>query len=301
MPLVRVVEIEAPDFDWSAVDLVTDRNGLRKLLRWIRDPQAREFRIDTQLAGEKTVLFSRWEKRSAESLDDRVKPNGRTYQTYGFSFEKASTKPAAGCAGSTGYHRIVEYVGVQSSYKPPVCLTSVVGLFWPQGRRAIRGGRLHPAATSKESRKAQSQGRRGQPGRCFRRHIALCSRGYSREGRVRPSCPARRIPRSPEQSRRTQHHIRVVEGQQIRLDGVVPTAVPLADAAPFPRHARERAVQQRGEAEAGDCGLCRGLAGFAGRPVGAAEGAGCYQACGAEARKGWKAEPRMPERRVECV
>ncbi|KZP08843.1 hypothetical protein FIBSPDRAFT_922616 [Athelia psychrophila] len=108
-PLLRVVGIESPGFRWPSVDLITDRNGLRKLMRWLRDPAAREFRIDTQLVGDKTMLFSRWEKSSMELLDKRVNKYGRPIQTYVFAFEKATTRPAKGCEGSTGYHRIVAY------------------------------------------------------------------------------------------------------------------------------------------------------------------------------------------------
>jgi len=87
-------------FDWASVDFVTDRNGLRKLIRWIGGQDVRDFRIDLQLAGEKTILCNRWEKRNRETF------NGRTF---GFSFEKASTEAAPGCRGSTGHHRIVTY------------------------------------------------------------------------------------------------------------------------------------------------------------------------------------------------
>ncbi|KAF7982174.1 hypothetical protein HWV62_29949 [Athelia sp. TMB] len=111
LPLIRVVDIESPNFDWSSVDLITDRNGLRKLLRWLRsqDADCREFRIDTQFCGEKTILFTRWEKRSVELLDGRFNRFGKPYQTYGFSFETASTQPVVGCEGSTGHHRIICY------------------------------------------------------------------------------------------------------------------------------------------------------------------------------------------------
>ncbi|KAJ7046383.1 hypothetical protein C8F04DRAFT_1064120 [Mycena alexandri] len=92
-------------FDWGGenIDFVTDRNGLRKLMRWIdgagADPPAKEFRIDTQLAG-KTVLLNRREKRTRENFSGF---------TFGFNFEKASTDPAAGCEESSGHHRIVKY------------------------------------------------------------------------------------------------------------------------------------------------------------------------------------------------
>ncbi|KAJ7505929.1 hypothetical protein B0H11DRAFT_361862 [Mycena galericulata] len=91
-------------FDWAGhFDFVTDRNGLRKLLRWIdgagADPPPKDFRIDMQLAG-RTVLLNRWEKRTRENYSG---------YTYGFNFEKASTDPALGCEESTGHHRIVSY------------------------------------------------------------------------------------------------------------------------------------------------------------------------------------------------
>ncbi|EED80567.1 predicted protein [Postia placenta Mad-698-R] len=69
-PLFHSVDIVAEESGesvmWPTVDFVTDRNGLRKLLRWINDADgsAKPFRIDMQLAGKRTVLFSRWEKRT---------------------------------------------------------------------------------------------------------------------------------------------------------------------------------------------------------------------------------------------
>ncbi|EMD39487.1 hypothetical protein CERSUDRAFT_149984 [Gelatoporia subvermispora B] len=109
LPLFRAVDViaeeEATDtFDWSTVDFVTDRNSLRKLLRWIQnnDGSTKEFRIDTQLAGKRTVLLNRWEKRTRENADLSI-------FTYGISFERENTTPAPGCEGSSGHHRVVQY------------------------------------------------------------------------------------------------------------------------------------------------------------------------------------------------
>ena len=114
-PLIRAVQdlesqldIEEEDrFDWSSVDFVTDRNGLRKLLRWINstpgDPP-RDFRIDIQLAGSKTVLMSRWEQITKEQPGVR--------RSYGFNFEDNMTVPGPGCERGTGHHRIVTYVSL---------------------------------------------------------------------------------------------------------------------------------------------------------------------------------------------
>lgn len=109
LPLLMAVERTAEDdgrsFEWSSVDFVTDRNGLRKLLRWIGGTASRDFRIDMQLAGKHTILLNRWETCTREQMSGR---------TYGFNFEKASTAPAPGCERSTGHHRIVRYVNTLS-------------------------------------------------------------------------------------------------------------------------------------------------------------------------------------------
>ncbi|KAI0070366.1 hypothetical protein K474DRAFT_818550 [Panus rudis PR-1116 ss-1] len=110
LPLFRAVDVVSEgstdvNIDWPSVDFVTDRNGLRKLLRWIDSGggegsrEKRTFRIDTQLAGSNTVLFSRWQERTIEQAQGGS----------GFSFEKETTKPAKGCERSTGHHRIIKY------------------------------------------------------------------------------------------------------------------------------------------------------------------------------------------------
>lgn len=95
--------------DWASVDFVTDRNNLRKLLRWISGNTTRDFRIDLQLAGTGTVLMNRWERRTRELLSGR---------TFGFNFEKASTNVPQGCEKSTGHHRIIRYVSSVKSRFP---------------------------------------------------------------------------------------------------------------------------------------------------------------------------------------
>ncbi|CCL99524.1 uncharacterized protein FIBRA_01542 [Fibroporia radiculosa] len=107
-PLLRAVDIVAEDngdtVDWSSVDFITDRNNLRKLLRWILDTDgtAREFRIDTQLVGKRTVLFNIWHKNTKERTDP-------TIWTYGYNFEHESTVRAAGCEIGIEHDRIVRY------------------------------------------------------------------------------------------------------------------------------------------------------------------------------------------------
>ncbi|KAH9932793.1 uncharacterized protein BXZ73DRAFT_46733 [Epithele typhae] len=113
LPLLRAVDVVAEadadtSFDWSSIDVVTDRNGLRKLLRWLHyDPSSssdppKDFRIDIQLGGNKTLLFHRWEKRKRELAEP---PRSGC----GINFERESTTPAPGCSRGTGHHRIVQY------------------------------------------------------------------------------------------------------------------------------------------------------------------------------------------------
>ncbi|KAK0506822.1 hypothetical protein EDD18DRAFT_1343282 [Armillaria luteobubalina] len=92
-------DIPSTKIEWPSVDFVIDRNGLRKLMGWIGD-RKQSFRIDLQLAGEKTVLCNRWE----------AKTKMRKFGGYGHSFEEAITYVAPGCeAGTSGHHRIITY------------------------------------------------------------------------------------------------------------------------------------------------------------------------------------------------
>ncbi|KAF8272615.1 hypothetical protein EI94DRAFT_1717948 [Lactarius quietus] len=79
-----------PPVDWTSVDVVTDRNGLRKLLRWLNPSSGREvrdFRIDVQLVGTKTLVLNRWESPANET---------------------AMTSPAPDCP-SSGHQRAITY------------------------------------------------------------------------------------------------------------------------------------------------------------------------------------------------
>ncbi|KAL5501869.1 hypothetical protein ACEPAH_9130 [Sanghuangporus vaninii] len=100
LPLVRAVDHLSPDFDFSSIDIVTDRNNLRKLLRWINGTISLDFRIDLQLSGS-TVLFARYESTKVEVESGRL--------GFGRNFEQYTTKRLAGCESSTGHHRIITY------------------------------------------------------------------------------------------------------------------------------------------------------------------------------------------------
>ncbi|KAH9060203.1 hypothetical protein EDB87DRAFT_1617708 [Lactarius vividus] len=92
----------APPVDWPTVDVVTDRNGMRKLLRWL-DPSAgkavRDFRIDVQLVGTKTLVLGRWESPTG---------GGHINRSYGQAFQAEMTRAAPGCP-SLSHYRVVTY------------------------------------------------------------------------------------------------------------------------------------------------------------------------------------------------
>lgn len=68
-PLFRAVYHTFPDFDPTEIDLVTDRNNLRKLLSAIsgNGDCNQNFRIDVQFLGN-TMLFNRWNNSLEENI-----------------------------------------------------------------------------------------------------------------------------------------------------------------------------------------------------------------------------------------
>lgn len=98
--MIAVEELQGGDYPWNTVDFMTDRNNIRKLLRWIcNDPK--EFRIDLHLAGEQTIILGRWEKRFREPSSGF---------TYGLNYKEAAAYYPAECQGSESHHRILRYV-----------------------------------------------------------------------------------------------------------------------------------------------------------------------------------------------
>lgn len=77
--LFRAVQMCSPQFDFSAVHFVTDRNNLRKLLGFVENKREK-FRIDFQLVGN-MVIFVRNEKRNVVWCDNYGKDFERKYTT----------------------------------------------------------------------------------------------------------------------------------------------------------------------------------------------------------------------------
>ncbi|KZL67602.1 geranylgeranyl pyrophosphate synthetase, partial [Colletotrichum incanum] len=97
-PLLRALLVQNPKFELGDIDLVTDRNNIRKLLRFVQKSSSDPFEIQVEIAGSKTALFTRVETKTKDTIQG--------FRGFGHNFEKAYTK---GLVGSTGHHRIVHY------------------------------------------------------------------------------------------------------------------------------------------------------------------------------------------------
>ncbi|KAI6772973.1 hypothetical protein HG530_003931 [Fusarium avenaceum] len=103
-PLFRALLLTEPSVDLRSIDVVTDRNNIRKLLSFVDPGTARggaeDFVIKVEVVGE-TALFSREEAE----VRQYIAPS--EFRGYGHEFEKVYTKEQI--QGSTGHYRIVEY------------------------------------------------------------------------------------------------------------------------------------------------------------------------------------------------
>ncbi|KAK3682040.1 hypothetical protein B0T22DRAFT_521087 [Podospora appendiculata] len=108
-PLFRAVLIEKPDFSLSDVDLVTDRNNVRKLLRFVQaSSSCKQFQIRVEVVtgdygddDKTTALFTRVEPKTMDFVQE--------FRGYGRNFEKAYTKPPSAFGRATGYYRIAGF------------------------------------------------------------------------------------------------------------------------------------------------------------------------------------------------
>ncbi|OTB06130.1 hypothetical protein M426DRAFT_319205 [Hypoxylon sp. CI-4A] len=103
-PLFRAVYIAQPDFDMSGIDVISDRNNIRKLLSFINPSTSKNglepFTINVEVTNN-TAIFSRTETKTTEFISPRE------FRGYGHEFEKAYTN--CDISDSAGHHRIVSY------------------------------------------------------------------------------------------------------------------------------------------------------------------------------------------------
>lgn len=103
-PLFRALYITIPSFDIQSIDVVTDRNNIRKLLSFINPGSTgrglEPFTINIEVT-KNTAIFSRAETATHEIIGPHE------FRGFGHEFEKGYT--TSQISGSTGHHRIISY------------------------------------------------------------------------------------------------------------------------------------------------------------------------------------------------
>ncbi|MCJ1279347.1 hypothetical protein MMC21_007171 [Puttea exsequens] len=103
-PLFRALYVANPSFDIRSIDVVTDRNNIRKLLSFINPGSTRNgletFTINIEVA-KTTAIFCRVETATHEFI------GLHEFRGFGHEFEKVYTTNTIN--GSTGHHRITSY------------------------------------------------------------------------------------------------------------------------------------------------------------------------------------------------
>lgn len=103
-PLFRALYIANPSFDIRSIDVVTDRNVIRRLFSFINASSTQNrpetFTINIEVS-KKTAIFSRSDVLTHEFIGPR------DFRGFGHEFEKAYT--SSQISGSTGHHRIISY------------------------------------------------------------------------------------------------------------------------------------------------------------------------------------------------
>ena len=99
--LILAIQTYQPDFDFAAIDVVSDRRPLRKLYGFVAgEPESFEFGVE--IVGN-TAIFVRIEQQTREELPST------TFHGFRQAFEEQYTKLSALAKGSTSHHRIVQY------------------------------------------------------------------------------------------------------------------------------------------------------------------------------------------------
>lgn len=96
--MFRALYVDNPGFQIGDIDLVTDRNNIRKLLRFVQGSSSDSFQIRVEIAGNRTALFTRVEAKTTDLIQG--------FRVYGRNFEKSYTQTEG---GSSAHHRIVSY------------------------------------------------------------------------------------------------------------------------------------------------------------------------------------------------
>nr|POE56434.1 hypothetical protein CFP56_33406 [Quercus suber] len=100
--MFRAVDTMRPEYRFDQIDVIVNRNSLRKLLDHCHGRKQGGFRINLHVIGN-TLIIERCEK-SAEQIIYGSAPQG-----YGHNFERAFTTPQPGLEDCIGHHRVLRY------------------------------------------------------------------------------------------------------------------------------------------------------------------------------------------------
>ncbi|OCL05604.1 geranylgeranyl pyrophosphate synthetase [Glonium stellatum] len=101
-PLFEAASLMNPGVRFNDVDLVANRNSLRKLLNFAMGRARESFRMDLHVV-KNTLFITRREKSACEFI------YGHQTSGFGHSFGRAFTKPPSGLEDSSSHHRAIRY------------------------------------------------------------------------------------------------------------------------------------------------------------------------------------------------
>ncbi|KAJ8133528.1 hypothetical protein O1611_g86 [Lasiodiplodia mahajangana] len=101
-PVFRAAEAMNPTINFADVDIVINRNSLRKLLDFCGGTVSDSFRINLAMV-DNTLFIERHERNARELI------RGTQTHGWGHNFEKAFTKLPKELEHSTQYHRVIRY------------------------------------------------------------------------------------------------------------------------------------------------------------------------------------------------
>jgi hypothetical protein len=101
-PMFAALDLMKPDFDFGGVNVVTNRNSLRRLLNSASGRVPGAFRSDANLV-QNTLFLTRREQSTREVLQ------GSRHTGYGHNFERRFTNQQNGLEDSSGHHRVARY------------------------------------------------------------------------------------------------------------------------------------------------------------------------------------------------
>ncbi|KAJ4363210.1 hypothetical protein N0V83_010330 [Neocucurbitaria cava] len=101
-PAFQAMSIMNPDIPLDGVDLILNRNSLRKLLDFAAGKRQDPFCMDLHMVQD-TLFITRKEKHA------RMMIHGAANSGYGHNFEEAFTEPENGLDRSSSHHRVIRY------------------------------------------------------------------------------------------------------------------------------------------------------------------------------------------------